>query len=130
MNEYQYIALFQKRFWKKKYPLPHMCLYVAWVLGILSIIVPAFFVILYSLEWGETKSLEWLSSLVLSFVQSVVVIQPMKIVVVAALLSLLFKTFDEPDNDRENKVTNSKPLADEKLDDKIIKLSKFKLYFL
>lgn len=109
-----------------KYPLPHFCIYIAWTIAVLSIAVPAFFVILYSLDWGKTKSLEWMSSLVLSFAQSVVFVQPLKIVVMAAAISLLFKTFDELDDEKENKETNAKPLTDEKLEDKnkMIQLSK------
>ena len=86
--------------------------------------VSAFFVILYSLEWGETKSLEWLSALVFSFFQSVALIQPVKIIFLAAVLSLLFRTLDELDDDRENKEVNAKPQEDEELDDPIIRLRK------
>jgi len=44
-----------------------------------SIITPAFFTILYSMEWGKTKANEWLTTFVLSFFQSVIVVQPIKV---------------------------------------------------
>lgn len=114
----------KQRFWKKKYPLPYQCIYVAWALSVISIVISAFFVILYSLEWGETKSLEWMSSLIFSFCQSVVLVQPVKIVLFAAVISVIFKTFDEMDDEKENKETNAKAQEGEVLDEELIKLSK------
>ena len=68
-----------KKFWKRKYPLPYWWTYIAWGLSVVSILVPAFFIILYSLDWGSTRSNAWLSALVLSIFQSTVIIQPIKV---------------------------------------------------
>jgi len=59
--------------------LPYWCVYVAWVLVALSILVSAFFTILYSFEWGREKSTAWLTAFLLSFFESVVFIQPLKV---------------------------------------------------
>jgi len=62
-----------------KVQLPFWCAYIAWFLVALSIIVSAFFTILYSFEWGREKSTAWLTSFLLSFAESIVLIQPVKV---------------------------------------------------
>lgn len=69
----------KKRWWQKRYPLPCFFIYVAWVIAIVTCLVSAFIVILYSLQWGDTLSQEWLSSILLSFFESVIIIQPIKV---------------------------------------------------
>lgn len=64
---------------KRKYWFPWWCVPVSWTLCILATALSLFFVLLYSLQWGRTKSEEWMSALLLSFVQSVVIIQPIKV---------------------------------------------------
>ncbi|CAF1671167.1 unnamed protein product, partial [Didymodactylos carnosus] len=59
--------------------LPHWTIYIAWTLVILSILTCSFFVILYSMEWGKTRSNEWLTTMMLSFGQSILVIDPLKV---------------------------------------------------
>ena len=60
-------------------PLPHWCVYIAWVIVFLSIAASAFFTILYALSWGGAKSTAWLVAFVLSFIESVILIQPIKV---------------------------------------------------
>lgn len=64
---------------KSKYPLPHWCVYIAWVLFTLSVLTAGFFTILYSIEWESSKSSKWLTSFLLSFVESVIMVQPLKV---------------------------------------------------
>jgi len=59
--------------------LPYWCVYLAWLLVALSIVVSAFFTILYSFEWGREKSTSWLTAFLLSFAESVILIQPVKV---------------------------------------------------
>ncbi|XP_070533290.1 polycystin-1-like protein 2 isoform X1 [Ptychodera flava] len=80
---------------KKTIYLPHWCVYIAWILVFLSVVVSAFFTILYSLEWGNEKSVQWLLSFVISFLQSVFLLQPVKVVLMALVISLIFKKPDE-----------------------------------
>ena len=64
---------------KEYQPLPFGCKLVAWSLVCIAVLVSGFFLILYSMEWGKTKSEEWLLCFVLSFVQSMFVIDPLKV---------------------------------------------------
>ena len=70
----------KKKWYKKKYILPSVCIKISWTMAILSCITAAFFVILYSMQWGKTISEEWLSSLFLGVIQSVIVVQPVKVI--------------------------------------------------
>ena len=68
--------------WKpptKRFQFPHWCLYMAWVLVALSILVSGFFIILYSLDWGGDVTNAWLTAFFLSFFESIVIIQPAKV---------------------------------------------------
>lgn len=74
------VKMVPKSWWKQKYPLPHQCVYAAWMLAVASIIGSGFFVIMYSLEWGKMISEEWLSALMFSFAESIVFVQPFKVI--------------------------------------------------
>ena len=63
----------------RKKGLPRGCLWVAWILAVLSIITPAFFVILYSMSWGPEISNAWLVSYVLSFAETIFISDPIKV---------------------------------------------------
>ncbi len=54
-------------------------LIAAWMTATLAILSSAFFVILYSMEWGAEKSNAWLVSYVLSFVENAFIADPMKV---------------------------------------------------
>lgn len=58
--------------------LPYRCVYFGWFMVFLSMLVPAFFTILYSFQWGKVKSTAWLTAFLLSFFESAIVIQPVK----------------------------------------------------
>ncbi|XP_070535502.1 uncharacterized protein [Ptychodera flava] len=79
--------------------LPWWCIYTGWAGIFLVTTTSAVFVILYSMAWGKEKSAEWLSSCVTSFVESVFFIEPLKAIVIAALLSLLIHNQSTADND-------------------------------
>lgn len=70
---------------------PHFCVYIGWVLCITASLVAAAFVVFYSLMWGTKVANQWLASVLISFFQDVVVIQPIKVVVLVSLLSLIVK---------------------------------------
>lgn len=69
----------EKKKGKSKYPLPHWCIYIAWVMFALSVLAAGFFTVLYSMEWGSNKSSKWLTSFLLSFIESVILVQPLKV---------------------------------------------------
>ena len=75
--------------------LPHFCVYIAWILCFLISFTSATFTVFYSLMWGAAVSNKWLTSILVSVVQDVLVTQPIKVVALAALLSLLIKKLPE-----------------------------------
>ncbi|XP_053382148.1 uncharacterized protein LOC123562231 [Mercenaria mercenaria] len=79
---------------KKPYMFPHWFNYIAWILCFFSIITPAFFTILYSMQWGKEKANEWLITFVLSFFQSVIVVQPIKVLCLVAFIACVLKKPD------------------------------------
>eukprot|EP00057_Strongylocentrotus_purpuratus_P024893 XP_011679367.1 PREDICTED: receptor for egg jelly 6 isoform X1 [Strongylocentrotus purpuratus] len=76
---------------KKKYPLPHWTIYIAYALAFVACFISCFFSVLYSLEWGKEKAEEWLKSMVVSFFSSAFIIQPAKVIVIVFIVSIIFK---------------------------------------
>lgn len=60
-------------------PLPHWVRRIAWFVVFMSVLSSAFFLLLYSMEWGIEKSEEWLSSFMLSFFESLLCVDPLKV---------------------------------------------------
>jgi len=50
----------------------------------LSVFLSGFFTVLYSMQWGHTKSVDWLTTFLLSIVQSIVCVQPVKVSIYCA----------------------------------------------
>nr|XP_006819461.1 PREDICTED: uncharacterized protein LOC100374130 [Saccoglossus kowalevskii] len=74
--------------------------YVAYLLVALSILIPAAFVVMYSMQWKKEKSNRWLTSMFVSVFNSLLVTEPLKVVAVAFIMSLLFKKpTEEQDTD-------------------------------
>ena len=71
--------------------LPHWFLFVAWFICTMATLASAAFIVFYSLMWGAETSNEWLVSVMVSFFQDVIVMQPLKVLAVASILSLLIK---------------------------------------
>lgn len=59
--------------------LPFWTVYVAWIVLVLAAAACAFFLILYSMEWGKAKSEEWLTSFLFSFIESFLFVDPLKV---------------------------------------------------
>ncbi|XP_061173586.1 polycystin-1-like protein 2 [Saccostrea echinata] len=77
---------------EKEDGLPCCVVYVAWIFLALTVLISAFFLLLYSMEWGKEKSEEWLLSFFLSFFESIVLVDPVKVLLMAVLFATLFKT--------------------------------------
>ncbi|XP_078613154.1 polycystin-1-like [Branchiostoma floridae x Branchiostoma japonicum] len=89
---------------KKRFMFPYWMVYVAWIVAFLVTFTSAFFSVLYSLDWGAKKSIAWLTSMLMSFTMSVFVLDPIKVILLAALLSLIFRkpsSSEEDDTDDE-----------------------------
>lgn len=63
----------------KKRRFPYYVAYIAWFVLVLGSSMSAFFLLLYSMEWGKNKSEEWLSTFILSFFESILFVDPIKV---------------------------------------------------
>ena len=75
------------KWWKRRHPLPHWCIYIAYFLALAVCTISFYFCFMYSLQWGGRKSNEWLAALFLSFFQDVLLIQPIKVSQISTLPS-------------------------------------------
>ncbi|OWF39368.1 Polycystic kidney disease protein 1-like 2 [Mizuhopecten yessoensis] len=66
-------------------PLPTFVKYITWIIVGLAVSTSAFFLLLFSMEWGKNKSDEWLTSFLFSTASSVVFVDPMKVLLFAML---------------------------------------------
>ncbi|XP_077997870.1 polycystin-1-like protein 3 [Glandiceps talaboti] len=80
----------------KNFPLPWWCKWIAWFLVAICVLLSAFFVVLYSLQWGPDVSKEWLTSQLSSLFLASLVIDPLKAFLIAFVLTLKFKLLKEP----------------------------------
>ncbi|XP_077998217.1 polycystin-1-like protein 2 [Glandiceps talaboti] len=80
----------------KNVPLPWWCKWIAWFLVAICVLLSAFFVVLYSLQWGPDVSKEWLTSQLSSLFLSSLVIDPLKAILIAFVLTVKFKLLKEP----------------------------------
>ncbi len=72
---------------KKKFELkfPWWCLFIAYSLSFLIIIVSIFFIIVRGIELGDLKTQKWLTSILTGFFSSIFLTQPIKIICLAIL---------------------------------------------
>ncbi len=77
--------------------LPWWCIYIAWVLTFGSCVVCSYFIMQYGLRYGWQTSLDWLVSMMVSLIQSVVIVQPIKVVILAAVFAIFLKTHQVDD---------------------------------
>ncbi|KAL5018661.1 hypothetical protein ScPMuIL_004383 [Solemya velum] len=82
----------EHHFYKNEMHCPYCCLHFAWVLVLASILVPGCFLILYSMEWGKTKSEEWLSTFLFSFLESMLIVDPIQVILLSALVTLVLRS--------------------------------------
>ena len=54
---------------------------LVWTLVFLSVVAAAFFVVLYSLEWGAEKANKWFASFVLSILETILLLDPLKVII-------------------------------------------------
>lgn len=58
---------------------PWWFIYVGWCIAFATVAASAFFILLYSLEWGSEKSGSWLTAMAIGLLESFFVIQPIKV---------------------------------------------------
>ena len=84
---------------KKKLRLPPWFNYVAYSLALITSFTGAMFTMFYSMIWGKEKSDKWITSVIISLVQDIVFLQPLKVVLVASILAILFRKPPEEERD-------------------------------
>ena len=92
--------------------LPHCFIYIGWGLCLFTALISAAFIVFYSLMWGKETSNQWLTSIVVSFFQDVVVTQPVKVVLLASVLSLILRKPLEQDRVFGSSISKSKATGD------------------
>lgn len=70
-------------------------------------VVPAFFVILYSMQWGKERSNAWLGTMALSFFQSLLVMDPLKVFIITAVITFFLR---KPQEESESIIDTNDPL--------------------
>ena len=118
---------------KRSFAFPQWCVYIAWALCLATSLVSATFTVFYSLQWGKETSNQWLTSVLVSFSQDIIVIQPIKVLLVACLLSLILKKAPEDEHvtkAESNGATYSKVQGEHKepVQPKKEELTKFREY--
>ncbi|XP_033646725.1 polycystic kidney disease protein 1-like 2 [Asterias rubens] len=74
--------------------LPHGFIYIGWFLVISTTLVSSYFTMLYGLKYGKKRSIDWLMSLGISLFQSIFITQPMKVLLLAAFVSMVMREWD------------------------------------
>ncbi|CAF4158129.1 unnamed protein product, partial [Adineta steineri] len=68
---------------KSSITFPWWCLFIAYGLSMIIIIISIFFIIVRGIEFGDVKTQQWLTSVVTGFFSSVILTQPIKILCLA-----------------------------------------------
>ena len=98
---------------KKKFKLPHWFNYIAYTLALLTSLTGATFTMFYSMIWGKEKSNKWITSVIVSLVQDIFFLQPLKVVLVASILAILFRKPPEEERDEVEKDEAAEMTKDE-----------------
>ena len=78
--------------------LPHVFLYFAWALCLVTSLTAGAFTVFYSMAWGTEKSNEWLMSILVSISQDLLFIQPFKVLIIASLLASFIRKAPETES--------------------------------
>ncbi|KAH9502342.1 hypothetical protein Btru_073502, partial [Bulinus truncatus] len=70
---------------------PHQFRYFAWVILISAIVTSSFFILLYSMEWGKDITETWMSTFFLTFLQSLFVVDPIKVIAISVIVSIILR---------------------------------------
>ncbi|XP_065671371.1 uncharacterized protein LOC100214107 isoform X13 [Hydra vulgaris] len=87
---------------KKKFFLPHWCLYVAWFLCVGNIFVCVVIIVLYGMKFGNATSLNWLASVTIDFTKEILLVEPIKIFILAIFVAAVVKKVNEEESEFEN----------------------------
>lgn len=88
---------------KMKLSFPWWCLFLAYGISILLILLSIFFIVIRGIEFGDQKSQQWLISILIGFFSSLFLSQPLKIFV----FSFIFILFCRKQNQEDEKYFQS-----------------------
>ena len=71
--------------------LPWWCIFLPWLMVVLTTVTCAFFTILYTFNFGVDKSLEWVRSLITSLFSDIFFNQPLTILFMACFFTFIIK---------------------------------------
>ncbi|VDI59821.1 Hypothetical predicted protein [Mytilus galloprovincialis] len=71
--------------------IPWWFIFIGYAFIVLCVVISGTFVFLYSLQWGGDKTLEWMISFLLSVCQSVLILEPLKAIIIAAVIACICK---------------------------------------
>ncbi|XP_041369934.1 polycystic kidney disease protein 1-like 2 [Gigantopelta aegis] len=89
-----------------KLRLPWYFIYVAYFVAITTSLICSYFVMLYGLKYGYNKSVAWLISFCTSFFQSALITEPVKVLAVAFLLTLIFRQSVQYDSGKQEQTAD------------------------
>jgi len=81
--------------------VPWWCSVIAWILLWMTVGVCVAFVTFYGIMFQDEKCKKWITSMIVSFVSSVLLTQPVKVLLLALFLALVFKKTDDQDEEEE-----------------------------
>ncbi|ELU06540.1 hypothetical protein CAPTEDRAFT_185815 [Capitella teleta] len=84
---------------KPKFALPWWCRWVGWAVLWLSTLLSMVFVMFYGIQFGDLKTKKWITSMMISLLTSIFLTQPIKVFLLALLMSILFKKSEMDDED-------------------------------
>lgn len=83
---------------------PYWCVYLGWILCMLTTLLSAVFTLFYSMMWGREQSNMWLTTMTISFVQDTLISQPFKVLIVSLIFAMYSKSPDDEDHFEESSV--------------------------
>nr|XP_045593938.1 polycystic kidney disease protein 1-like 2 [Procambarus clarkii] len=86
---------------EKSITLPWWFMLIAWALAVVCISVSCFFLLMYGITFGNEKTTKWISALIISFFTEILLQEPIKIIVIAMVMSAICKTSDLEEDDSE-----------------------------
>ncbi|XP_071965410.1 uncharacterized protein [Antedon mediterranea] len=101
VNEMKPVLGYKKTKKKKKKdpnPLPWWCAIFGWIFAWMTIGLAFWMTIEVAGGFGKEKATEWLTTVGISLAQDIIVSQPIKVLLLATIFSLIIKTPDKEDN--------------------------------
>jgi hypothetical protein len=82
---------------KTKLTLPWWCIFIAYGLSFLVVIISGFFIVVRGIEFGDVKTQKWLTSSISGFFSSILLTQPVKVICMAVFFALIVRRDDDDD---------------------------------